>query len=196
MEFNTLEPLLDVLEGNVDDLEEALAPLLDAPIADTASKLPLLDKAKLYVMTTYAIESILFSYLQLNGIKAKEHPIFIELTRLKQYYEKIKLAETGPVKQNTRLDKDAAGRFIKAGLSGNEKYDQERAEKQAKETANTYIKFNELAEQQEQVRLSVKRKADVADVAQEEEEEGSSDKKEKKKGKSGRKAKGKGKRSS
>ncbi|KAF2488988.1 hypothetical protein BU16DRAFT_520071 [Lophium mytilinum] len=195
MEFNTLEPLLDVLEGNIDDLEEALAPLLDAPIADSASKLPLLDKAKLYVMTTYAIESILFSYLQLNGIKAKEHPIFTELTRLRQYYEKIKLAETGPVKQNMRLDKDAAGRFIKAGLSGNEKYDQERAEKQAKEVANTYVKFNEMAEQKEQVRLSAKRKADVADVAQEE-EEGSSDKKEKKKGKSGRKTKGKAKRSS
>jgi exosome complex protein LRP1 len=132
MDSNTLEPLLNALDDNIDDLEEALAPLLNAPISDTASKLPLLDKAKLYVMTTYAIESLLFcmcfqtrhrislttalAYLNLNGVKAKEHPIFTELTRLKQYYEKLKLAEHGPEKPNMRVDKAAAGRFIKAGL--------------------------------------------------------------------------------
>ena len=60
MDTVDLHPLLEHLEGNIDDLEEALAPLLNAPLSDVASKLPLLDKAKLHVMSTYAIESILF----------------------------------------------------------------------------------------------------------------------------------------
>lgn len=52
--------LLEQLDDEVDDLEEALAPILKPGLADTASKLPLLDKAKLYVLITYAVESMLF----------------------------------------------------------------------------------------------------------------------------------------
>lgn len=52
--------LLEQLDDDIDDLEESLAPLLEKSLAATASKLPLLDKAKLYVLVTYAIESMLF----------------------------------------------------------------------------------------------------------------------------------------
>ena len=52
--------LLHDLDDNVDDLEEALAPFDRSSLMDTASQLPLLDKAQLYVLVTYAIESILF----------------------------------------------------------------------------------------------------------------------------------------
>jgi exosome complex protein LRP1 len=52
--------LLEQLDGEIDDLEESLAPLMTTALSETASKLPLLDKAKLYVLVTYAIESILF----------------------------------------------------------------------------------------------------------------------------------------
>ena len=55
-----LIPLLEQLDDNVDDLEEALTPLLIQDVSSTAGKLPLLDKAHLYVAVTYAIESILF----------------------------------------------------------------------------------------------------------------------------------------
>ena len=57
--INVLE-LLEQLDDEVDDLEESLAPILKAGLAETANKLPLLDKAKLYVLITYAVESILF----------------------------------------------------------------------------------------------------------------------------------------
>ncbi len=58
------------------------------------------------------------AYLRLNGINAKEHPVFRELTRVKQYFEKIKTAETvsGNNKPNVQLDKAAAKRFIKHAL--------------------------------------------------------------------------------
>lgn len=56
------------------------------------------------------------AYLRLDGVNSKEHPVFRELTRVKQYFEKIKAAETAGTKQNVTLDKAAAGRFIKHAL--------------------------------------------------------------------------------
>ena len=60
MEISNLVPLVEFLHDNIDDLEEALEPLLRNALWDTAGKLPLLDKAQLYVLVAYAIESILF----------------------------------------------------------------------------------------------------------------------------------------
>jgi exosome complex protein LRP1 len=55
-----LTPLIDRLEVQIDDLRDALEPLLVIALSHSAAKLPLLDKAKLYVLVTYAIESLLF----------------------------------------------------------------------------------------------------------------------------------------
>lgn len=60
METTDLKPLIESLDDNIDDLVEALEPLLESALSDTAGKLPLLDRAQLYVLVTYAIESILF----------------------------------------------------------------------------------------------------------------------------------------
>lgn len=60
MESTTVLSLLDQLDDEIDDLEESLDPFSKTALAETSSKLPLLDKAKLYVLVTYAIESILF----------------------------------------------------------------------------------------------------------------------------------------
>ncbi|RKF79676.1 putative exosome-associated family protein [Golovinomyces cichoracearum] len=144
MDCSKVLDLLETLDDEIDDLEESLAPLLQANLSSTASKFPLIDKAKLYVLSTYAIESLLFSYLRLNGINAHEHPVFLELTRVKQYFEKIKQAEAPPAVRNLIIDKDAASRFIKAGLAGNEKHDLLNAEKLAKERARAHLKTHEL----------------------------------------------------
>lgn len=122
--------LLDALTKNVDTVENTLEPLLEHPLTTASSKLPLLDKAKLYVHTAYAIESLLFSHLRLSGADAKSHPIFAELGRVRAYFQKIKSAEDiGPT---SRLDKAAANRFIKHALSGNDAYDRKRDESGAK----------------------------------------------------------------
>lgn len=55
----TIAPLVDKLDSQLDKLEEALEPLL-GNLSEMASQLPLLDRAKLYSMTAYAIESLLF----------------------------------------------------------------------------------------------------------------------------------------
>lgn len=65
MDVTDITPQLDQLENDVDNLEDALKPLL-GNLGDIAGKLPLLDKAKLYVLATYSIESLLFCKSRLH----------------------------------------------------------------------------------------------------------------------------------
>ncbi|RJE23213.1 exosome-associated family [Aspergillus sclerotialis] len=147
MEASDLLPLLDQLDYNVDDLEEVLGPLVNQSLAETSKKLPVLDKAKLNVLTTYALESLIYSYLKLRGVDAKQHPVFRELTRVRQYFDKIKALETEPEERPMTLNKQAAGRFIKHGLAGNERFDLERKEQEAKSKARAQLKAAMIAKQ-------------------------------------------------
>jgi len=135
MDSSDVKELVEDMTANIDDLEASLAPLLNATLSSSTSKLPLLDKAKLYVLATYAIDSVLFSYLRLNGQIVKDHPVVQEIMRVRSYFNKIKEVEAGPVQRNTTLDKDAAARFIKHGLAGNDKYDQARQDRKAVEAS-------------------------------------------------------------
>lgn len=54
-----ITPDIDRLDFQLDNLEDAIAPLLKN-MEDMSSQLPLLDKAKLFSVTAYAIESMLF----------------------------------------------------------------------------------------------------------------------------------------
>ncbi|GAM87052.1 hypothetical protein ANO11243_050730 [Dothideomycetidae sp. 11243] len=141
---SAVQALVHTLSQNIDSVETALNPLLSNPLSTTSSKLPLLDKAKLYVHTAYAIESLIFSNLRLSGVDTKSHPVFSELGRVRAYFEKIKSNEaSGP---SSRLDKGAANRFIKHALSGNEEYDRQREEAQRAQQAGAKRKIDELAE--------------------------------------------------
>lgn len=54
-----ITPDLKKLEHQLDNLEDGLEPLLEN-LETMSSQLPLLDKAKLFSLTAYAIESLLF----------------------------------------------------------------------------------------------------------------------------------------
>ncbi|KAI1212531.1 Sas10/Utp3/C1D family-domain-containing protein [Annulohypoxylon truncatum] len=148
MDPPNISPQLDRLDDEIDNLEEALQPIL-GNISDVANKLPLLDKAKLFVLVTYSIESMLFSSLRLNGVNAKEHPVFKELTRVRQYFDKIKNAENPPQKlerPDQTLNKEAAIRFIKADLAENKDklVNTKLSEMIAKERAKAALKAAQL----------------------------------------------------
>ncbi|KAI6089680.1 Sas10/Utp3/C1D family-domain-containing protein [Hypoxylon rubiginosum] len=147
MDPANITPQLDRLDDELDTLEEALQPIL-GNISDVASKLPLLDKAKLYVLATYSIESLLFSSLRLSGVNAKEHPVFKELTRVRQYFDKIKNAENPPQKPEQSLNKEAAIRFIRADLSENKdkQVNTKLTEMIAKERAKAALKAAQAGE--------------------------------------------------
>jgi exosome complex protein LRP1 len=145
-----LPDLIEDLEVNIDELLSTLSPLLPpTSLTKTSQSLPLLEKAKLHTLLAYAIESTLFSTLQLTGADAKSHPLFTELGRLKGYFAKIKDAEEFLKKQEekdarARLDVGAAQRFIKHGLAGNERYDALRKERVEGEKARALEKARKL----------------------------------------------------
>jgi len=62
LDVTDISPQLAELDGDLNQLRDALKPLL-GEIGDLSSRLPLLDKAKLYVLASYAIESLLFCKL-------------------------------------------------------------------------------------------------------------------------------------
>lgn len=60
MDATDMTPLLEQLEDDIDEVEEVLQPLLGRALSVTAQKMPVMDRAKLHVLLTYAIESLLF----------------------------------------------------------------------------------------------------------------------------------------
>ncbi|KAF2820112.1 hypothetical protein CC86DRAFT_374798 [Ophiobolus disseminans] len=171
-----LPDLVEDLEVNIDELSDILSPLLSTPLSTTASSLPLLDKAKLYVLAAYSVESLLYSSLQASGVNAKEHAIFKELGRLRGYFGKIKDVEgraMPPSAPKTKLDVGAAARFIQHGLAGNDKYDLERAERMAKEKARAQLKARQINKKfdedgVETAKVATPKKRDAEDMEVEE----------------------------
>ena len=179
-----LPDLVEDLEVNIDELASTLSPLLPPhTLSSSATSLPLLEKSKLHVLAAYAIESILFSTLQASGADAKSHAIFAELARLKTYFAKIKHAEEhftrlAEKENRARLDVGAAQRFIKHGLSGNERYDEMRKERMAKEKERALEKARALTNKKfGEDEKTPKKKRGAEDVEDGEEGEGTPAKK-------------------
>ncbi|KAH8168224.1 hypothetical protein CIB48_g90 [Xylaria polymorpha] len=95
---------------------------------------------------TYSIESMLFSALRLNEVDAKEHPVFKELARVRQYFDKIKNIEFPPQKPEMSLNKEAAIRFIRADLADNKEINTKLSEMIAKERAKAALKSSKIGE--------------------------------------------------
>ncbi|KAH6630295.1 Sas10/Utp3/C1D family-domain-containing protein [Chaetomium sp. MPI-SDFR-AT-0129] len=142
MDVTDVTPQLDQLEEQLKAAEEALAPLL-GDIDDISSKLPLLDKAKLNVLVAYTLESLLFSALRLNGVDAKNHPVFTELSRVKQYMDKIEKLENPPAERENSLNTEAAARFLKSDLGDNKDIKAKLTELIAKEREKAEAKAAE-----------------------------------------------------
>ncbi|KAK0656470.1 Sas10/Utp3/C1D family-domain-containing protein [Cercophora newfieldiana] len=139
MDVSDITPQLEKLDVDLDKLEEAIKPLLEN-MGDVASKLPLLDKSKLYVLVAYAIESLLFSSMRLNGVDAKNHAIFTELTRVRQYFDKIQKIENPPAERENKLNTEVAARFIRSDLADDKQISSKLTELIAKERAKAASK--------------------------------------------------------
>ncbi|KAL2198643.1 Sas10/Utp3/C1D family-domain-containing protein [Corynascus similis CBS 632.67] len=142
MDVTDVTPQLDQLEEELSKAEKSLGPLL-GDIGDISSKLPLLDKAKLYVLVSYTIEALLFSALRLNGVDAKNHPIFTELTRVRQYVEKIEKLEKPLAERENAVNTEAAARFLKSDLGDNKDIKAKLTELIAKEREKALAKAAE-----------------------------------------------------
>jgi exosome complex protein LRP1 len=138
MDVSDISPDLETLDSQLDNLDDALKPLM-GDLSDISSQLPLLDKVKLYTLVTYSIESLLFcmfsfsppqiavtlsscadakftASLQLSGVDAKDHAVFQELKRVRQYFGKIKALEEPEKPRTVSVNAEAATRIIRADL--------------------------------------------------------------------------------
>ncbi|KAH6874901.1 Sas10/Utp3/C1D family protein [Thelonectria olida] len=139
-----IEPDLLRLDDQLEALEEALQPML-GDLEGLSSQLPLLDKAKFFSLSAYAIDSLLFSALKLQGTDAANHAVFDELKRVQQYFAKIKAAETptpAPAEETRTLtvNQEATARILKADLGDNKIISSKLAEKIAEERAKALLK--------------------------------------------------------
>jgi hypothetical protein len=136
---NVRGQLLD-LDDALDAVDGSLLPLKltgDYPALDSkTSKLDHylkegdiapLDRAKLLVTLSYAIDSLLFCLLKVQGTETESHVIMRELERIKQYVGKIKAAASKGQASRSAVDKEAAGRMVGHALSGNAAHDRDRA---------------------------------------------------------------------
>ncbi|TDZ18023.1 Exosome complex protein [Colletotrichum sidae] len=140
MSSKDLNADLGKLDSHIDALEDALKPLIDG-LPQMANELPLLDKAKMFALTAYAIESLLFSSLRLQNVDAKDHNVMTELKRVQQYFGKIKKVEEAqtPAQRTTTLNTEAATRMLKADLADDKEIKKKLEEKLAEERAKALL---------------------------------------------------------
>jgi len=166
MDPSELHAQLATLSSNIDTLESALAPLLTTPLPTLSAPLALLSKAKLSALSAYAIESLLFGSVRIAGSDARSHPVFAELARTRSCFERIARAEDpNRGKPHMRVDKDAARRFVKAGLAGNEALQRKQVHQSLQQQHNQH---NRQLEQQ-----GLKRKAEPS--VEEDDDDGDND---------------------
>ncbi|KAI9493213.1 hypothetical protein BDB00DRAFT_379688 [Zychaea mexicana] len=108
------------LKARIDLVQKHLDPILSGPLSETYGKLPTTEKAQFEVLLSFALNSLYYIYLKTHGVNPLDHQVTNELQRIKQYIEKIKVAEGRGPKRSMELDKDAADRFIKSALAGDE----------------------------------------------------------------------------
>ncbi len=52
----------------------------------------------------------------MNGVQTKNHAIFAELTRVKQYMDKIQKIENPPAERENAVNTEVAARFLRSDL--------------------------------------------------------------------------------
>ncbi|KAN0060413.1 hypothetical protein ACQY0O_007743 [Thecaphora frezii] len=130
-------PILKKLSTSLTSLDTILHPLLEGyTLEDITNNLQFgedgadrndddlagrLDSARLQVSVAYVLLDLVWIYLKTKGINPTTHPVMGELERVKSYFAKIKAVQNRENEEaHMKLDKSAAGRFIRAALSGND----------------------------------------------------------------------------
>ncbi|SNX81908.1 related to LRP1 - nuclear exosome-associated nucleic acid binding protein [Melanopsichium pennsylvanicum] len=136
-------PILQALSSSFTDLTHILAPLLNnqtyeqlnAALQANSSKSATtstqnstsddelhgrLDAARMQVSVAYVLMDLVWILLKTKGVDPTNHPVMQELERVKSYFGKIKHVQDGEKEEanGTKLDRSAAGRFIRAALAG------------------------------------------------------------------------------
>lgn len=88
------------------------------------------EKVNLDIFLTYAVNSLYFMYLRVNGENITTHPVKHELGRIKEAMERQK--QIADKSLRPQIDQGAAKRFVKSGLYDHKLKNEEFKRKQQK----------------------------------------------------------------
>ncbi|PWZ01438.1 hypothetical protein BCV70DRAFT_198867 [Testicularia cyperi] len=110
--FYKYEQLSSALQAN------SSAPALSAASDSNDELRGRLDAARMQVSAAYVLLDLVWILLKIKGIDHTSHPVMQELERVKSYFKKIQSAQAKEKEEESqpKLDKSAAGRFIRAAL--------------------------------------------------------------------------------
>ena len=117
-----MEKALQGLLGAMGSTEAALLPFFEAggqdAIAEIRERHGPKEAAEVQLALAYAVNALFFTYFKTQGIDPQTHPVKEELARVQGYMKKLKMAakDTEAKADMLRVNKDAASRFIAAGL--------------------------------------------------------------------------------
>ncbi|XP_061546327.1 nuclear nucleic acid-binding protein C1D [Phycodurus eques] len=109
-----IDEQLKGFESSMSAVKNMLGTLLSMPKNELEKKLDPLDQAKLDLMSAYTLNSLFWTYLVTQGVNPREHGIKQELERIRTYMNRVK--DITDKKKAARLDKGAAGRFLRNAL--------------------------------------------------------------------------------
>lgn len=127
-----IDDQLSGFDSSVSSVKTMLEKLMSMPRNELLQKLDPLDQAKLDLMSAYTLNSLFWMYLVTQGVNPREHGIKQELERIRTYMNKVK--EITDKKKAARLDKGAAGRFVRNALYEPGEKDLKRKTKKASDT--------------------------------------------------------------
>ena len=117
------ETLPSEIEGPCEEFHQSLLQtdtmlkkLLAVPAEALDEKLSTLDKARLNLTLCFAVDSLFWAFLTVQGVQPRDHAVKKELDRVRQYMGKLKEIEEKEKKPEQRVNKDAAKRFVRNAL--------------------------------------------------------------------------------
>ena len=96
------------------NVENIMQPLLETPLSESQENLTPLEKAKVDLVSLYAVNSLFWEYLKVHGKNPSDHGIKDELERIRENMNKAREISDRP--KRPRVDQGAAKRFIRSGL--------------------------------------------------------------------------------
>lgn len=129
------------LVANIQNLDNSIVnieTLLESRVGVDYNSLSVEDKIKHDLLNAFALNSLYWMYLRLDGVDPTTHNIKRELDRIKTTMD---MAKGAMAKKNMlRVDKGAAGRFVEHALWTP---DNKKRRSQNMETTNKKIKFDD-----------------------------------------------------
>ena len=97
------------VSSQLDSVRSTLAPLMKLPMKETLAKLKPMERARLEVGLSFAINALFYVYLKTRGENPVDHPVKKELDTVKMYLKKLKaVQEKVNLRKKQTLRKEAS----------------------------------------------------------------------------------------